>query len=584
MNDNMTKDDHLIDNDLEAQDLDLSAFDEFEQSLDEQLVAKENELLSLKKDFEQIGNEAHLGEKIKEVVWEQFCNQVATVAGEDFIKENRGMTLDLRDSAHIQTTENFANGKIATHNTEIDYQKRHDDWQANFKKDEMGNIITHETRSGKMEATLVPGARKPFDEGRPAGSKENKTDMDHIVSAGEQIRDPANNAHVDKTKQIEFANSKVNLNEMASELNRSKGDKSMSEWLDNPNKQGQKPNEIFESLTPEEEKRLREKDKKARKEYEKRKKEGERRSIETGKKSQREEALRVGKAELKSILMRMLMDLLKKVIQKMISWMRSAKSGLSSLLDEIKNVFVSFAKDFKTHLVNAADSFGTTLATALFGPVIRALKKLWTTLKQAWGLVKQAWTFLRDPKNEKMPFSVKMMEVGKIVVAGLAAMGAVVMGEAIQAGLLAIPVVGPFLAIEIPLVGSIASLLGIFLGAVISGIAGAVVINWLQKKIEDKLKGVNLEQQVETGNQVLAIQETKAAFAQGKSAVVKAIVGGMIVERHAALDSKIADAEHQRKIDESIDRDATTSDAEDEQSERLKKSKSELSDLLKEDE
>ena len=106
----------------DVEDLDLSAFDEFEQNLENQLTIKEEELKALKKDFEQIGSASDLGEKIQGVVWEQFCNQIATVAGEDFIKENRGMTLDLRDSAHIQTTENFANGKIATHNTEIDYQ------------------------------------------------------------------------------------------------------------------------------------------------------------------------------------------------------------------------------------------------------------------------------------------------------------------------------------------------------------------------------------------------------------------------------------------------------------------------------
>lgn len=36
-----------------------------------------------------------------DVVWEQFVNQVAVTAGEDFIKENRGLHLDLRKEAHI---------------------------------------------------------------------------------------------------------------------------------------------------------------------------------------------------------------------------------------------------------------------------------------------------------------------------------------------------------------------------------------------------------------------------------------------------------------------------------------------------
>ena len=104
---------------------------------------------------EQIGNPDSLGKTIKNVVWEQFLNQVAVTAGEDFIKENNGLTLDLSADAHIQTTENFKNGKIATHNTEINYQQRYNEWQDNFAKDENGNIVTHKTRSGKEEPTLM---------------------------------------------------------------------------------------------------------------------------------------------------------------------------------------------------------------------------------------------------------------------------------------------------------------------------------------------------------------------------------------------------------------------------------------------
>ena len=42
------------------------------------------------------------------------------------------------------------------------------------------------------------------------------------------------NAHLSKEEQIAFANSDKNLNEMRSDLNRSKKDTPMTEWLDNP--------------------------------------------------------------------------------------------------------------------------------------------------------------------------------------------------------------------------------------------------------------------------------------------------------------------------------------------------------------
>jgi|SRR3712207_5053726 len=282
-------------------DTDSIDFDDLESKLDSELEEQMADLEGLESDREKIGNPDTIGHTVMNVVWEQFINQVGVVAGEDFIKENRGLTLDLRDSAHIQTTDNFAKGKIATHNDKIDYQQRYDDWQSNFMHDENGNVITHSTRTGKQEATLVSGARKQFDQGRPVGSVERGTDMDHTVSAGEIIRDPEANAHMIKEEQIAFANSEANLNEMDAGPNRSKGDKSMTDWLDNPNKNGQKPNEIFD-ISEEQDKKYREKDAEARAEYEKQKKEGEQRSIETGKQSQKEEAMRIGGKALRSML------------------------------------------------------------------------------------------------------------------------------------------------------------------------------------------------------------------------------------------------------------------------------------------
>ena len=48
-----------------------------------------------------------------------------------------------------------------------------------------------------------------------------------------------------KDEQIAFANSDANLNEMDSSLNRSKGDKSMTDWLDNPNSEWSKAGRNF---------------------------------------------------------------------------------------------------------------------------------------------------------------------------------------------------------------------------------------------------------------------------------------------------------------------------------------------------
>lgn len=509
-------------------DTDSIDFDDLESKLDSELEEQMADLEGLEADREKIGNPDTIGHTVMNVVWEQFINQVGVVAGEDFIKENRGLTLDLRDSAHIQTTDNFAKGKIATHNDKIDYQKRYDDWQSNFEHDENGNVITHSTRTGKQEATLVSGARKPFDQGRPVGSVERGTDADHTISAGEIIRDPEANAHMTKEGHIAFANSEANINEMDAGQNRSKGDKSMTDWLDNPNKNGQKPNEIFD-ISEEQDKKYREKDAEARAEYEKQKKEGEQRSIETGKQSQKEEAMRIGGKALRSVVMGLLASLIKDIIRKLISWFRSGNRKLSTFIDSIKKAIKSFVSNLKEHLLNAGNTLVTTIATAIFGPVIGMIKKAWIFLKQGYKSVKDAILFLKNPANKNMPFSIKMMEVGKIVIVGLTAGGAIVLSEVIEKGLMSIP----GFAFEIPLLGSLASLVGMFLGALVSGLIGALALNLIDKLIAQKQKKINTQQQIEKKNEILATQSQLNKVVEKKVENTRNDTISSIKERHA---------------------------------------------------
>lgn len=509
---------------FDAEDMD---FAQLESQLEAELDSQMEDLKVLEEEHDKIGNPATIGETVKNVVWEQFVNQVGVIAGEDFIRENRGLTLDLRDSAHIQTTENFEKGKIATHNDKIDYQKRYDDWQANFQHDENGDVKTHQTRTGKQEATLVNGARKPFDEGRPTGSVERGTDMDHTVSAGEIIRDPEANAHLSKEEQIAFANSEANLNEMNAGQNRSKGDKSMTDWLDNPNKNGQKPDEIFD-INEEQKEQYREKDKEARTEFERVKKEGEKRSIETGKKSQREEAFRIGGKALRSVIMGLLASLVKDIIQKLVAWFRSGKRSLSTFIYSVKLAIKSFLSNMKTHLLNVGNTLITTIFTAIFGPVIGMIKKAWIFLKQGYKSVKEAIEFFKNPANKNMPFSIKMMEVGKIIVTGATAGGAILLGETIENGLMTIPV----FAFQIPMLGSLASLLGMFFGALISGLIGALALNLIDKMIAKKQRSINQSQQINKKNDIINSQEQILVVTAAQAANDKKDTAQNVMNRH----------------------------------------------------
>lgn len=502
---------------FDAEDMD---FAQLESQLEAEIDSQMEDLKVLEEEHDKIGNPATIGETVKNVVWEQFINQVGVIAGEDFIRENRGLTLDLRDSAHIQTTENFEKGKIATHNDKIDYQKRYDDWQANFQRNEDGSVKMERARiTGEQQAKLKNGARQYLN--GPSGSASMHND--HTISAAEIIRDPEANAHLSREEQHDFATGSINYKPLDSSANESKGDARMDDWL-NHERNGQRPAERFNINEDE----LKKRDAEARTEYERVKKEGEKRSIETGKKSQREEAFRISGKALRSVIMGLLASLVKDIIQKLVAWFRSSKRSLSTFIDSVKLAIKSFLSNMKTHLLNAGNTLITTIFTAIFGPVIGMIKKAWIFLKQGYKSVKEAIEFFKNPANKNMPFSIKMMEVGKIIVTGATAGGAILLGETIEKGLMTIPV----FAFQIPLLGSLASLLGMFFGALISGLIGALALNLIDKMIAKKQRSINQSQQINKKNDIINSQEQILVVTAAQAANDKKDTAQNVMNRH----------------------------------------------------
>lgn len=495
----------------------------------------ENNLKDLIKDIEKIDldreklqNNEYLQESIENIVWEQVQLQLAAQIGDEFIKENNGQTLDLRKEAHIQTAENFEKGKFATHNRDVNYQERYDTWKNNFVKDDLGNIQTHSTRSGKIVNTLIKEARKPFDTGRPTGSKEKGTQMDHTVSAGEIIRDPKANAFLTKEEQIAFANSKANLNEIRSEVNQAKGDLSTSELFDNPNSKGQYAREVH-NISSKEEKQLREKDKEARTEYDRVRDEAEKRAIQSGKKSRRDEALKISGKALKAALLQLLSEFLRELISKFISWLKDTERNLSTFIDKIKEAIISFVNNLANHVLNVGKSVVTMIASAIVGPVINTVLKAWTFIHQGWKSLKEAIDYINNPENKDKSLDIMMLEVGKIIVAGLTATGAIVVGEVLGASLTAS---FPVLAISIPLLGTIGSVIGTFMGATLSGIIGAFVLKMIDQQIVNKQISELNSKKIDQNNEMLVIQDQLLDVKSIKLQVEKDSVINTIKERH----------------------------------------------------
>ena len=534
-------------------DIDYEQLLSLESSLENNLKDIVEHIDQLDIDREKLQNNEYLQESIENIVWEQVQLQLAAQIGDEFIKDNNGQTLDLRKEAHIQTAENFEKGKVATHNRDVNYQERYDNWQAKFQRDDKGNIKTHTTRSKQTVKILTKEARKDFDKGRPRGSKENGTQMDHTISAGEIIRDAKTNAFMSKDEQIAFANSNANLNEIRSEINQAKKDNPTTEFLDNPNSKGQYARDNH-NINKQEEKQLREKDKEARAEYDRLRNEAEKRAIQSGKKSRRDEALKVSGKALKAALLQLLSEFLRELISKFISWLKDKERNLSTFIEKIKEAIISFVNNLSNHLLNVGKSVVTMIASAIVGPVINTFLKAWTFIHQGWRSLKEAIDYLNNPDNKEKSVQIMMLEIGKIVVAGLSATGAIVLGETLGASLTAS---FPVLAISIPLLGTIGGLIGTFMGATLSGIIGAFVLKMIDQQIVDRQIADLSSEKIDQKNEMLVIQDQLLDVKNVKLEVEKNTIINTIKERHdiatTMMKEKLSDIFSESTTDDKSD-------------------------------
>ena len=550
----MANENDLLELQVNDLDFDYEELLQLESSLESNLKDVIEHIDQLDIDREKLQNNEYLQESIENIVWEQVQLQVAAQIGEEFIIDNHDQTLDLRKEAHIQTAENFEKGKFITHNADRSiYEDRYKDWQEKFERDEFGNIRTHTTRSGKTVNTIKKDAREFLDKNRPKGSKEKGTDMDHTISAGEIIRDSKVNAFMEEDQQYAFANSDINLNEMRASVNRAKGSKSVPEYLDYPNSKGQYPKDN-QNLTELEEKQMREKYKLAKDDLDKKKDEAEKRAIQSGKKSRRDEALKVSGKALKAALLQLLSEFLRELIKKFISWLKDTERNLSTFIEKIKEAIISFVNNLSNHLLNIGKSVITMIASAIVGPVINTFLKAWTFIHQGWKSLKEAIDYLNNPDNKEKSVQIMILEVGKIVVAGLSATGAIVLGETLGASLTAS---FPVLAISIPLLGTIGGLIGTFMGATLSGIIGAFVLKMIDQQIVNKQISKLSSKKIDQNNEMLVIQDQLLDVKSTKLQVEKDSIVNTIKERHdmaaSMMKEKLSDIFEESTRDEKSD-------------------------------
>lgn len=522
---NENKNDYSLFEDVQIDD--TVDFDDLEEKLQDRLDAKLEELSFLEKEKAKIGSPESLGDTIQNVVWEQFCNQIGVEAGKEFVEQNDGMTLDLRDEAHIQTPENFADGKLAKHNT-----ISRDQLEANY--DRYKNVPHKEFRkkyvNPKMDETLARAGElnkqgvdtvKDIYTGRdiPTATKLEDGSNNSLAAQREHVK-PSADVYKDPSLQMAYKNE-----ELAEIINDPENLQGYTTAERNIRKSDSRPDEMEDK---DKTKHWEKANERAEKHIKKKQKEGEERLKKEGMQTQKEEALRIGKEGLKAVFMQLFASLMKTIIGKLVKWFKEANRKLSTLIESVKEAIKDFVSNIKEHLVTATDTLLTTIASAIWGPIVAVIKKVWIFLKQGWKSLKDAISYIKDPENRKKPIGILIAEVGKIIIAGLSAAGAIILGEVISKALMTIPV----FAVEIPLLGSIASLTGIFMGAVVSGIIGAIAINKIDKYVAKRLKEEQTKKQIAAGNKTLVLQEGMRIVAEAKKEATKATAVANIRKRH----------------------------------------------------
>lgn len=541
-------------------------FDELEKALEQELDAKTLDLELATKDREKIGNPESLAETVGNVVWEQFINQVASIAGDDFKKENykqiiendkrkkeaykqliggdstekgfyekivyddfcnNRIPLDLRYSAHIQTPENFEKGKIATHNyqsidkLEENYKRYKDTPHSKFRDKfvDKGMDKTLERagtlyKKGIGTVTDIYTGRQISTQTRLEDGRQNPNaaEREHVIPS----------AKLSKDSSLQMANTS---NELADIINNPENLQGYTTAKRNRRKSDSSPIEMEER---DKNKHWEKANKKAEEFIDKTEKEGEARLKQEGRETWTQEGKLIGGKAIRTLVMTLLAALIKEVIQKLIAWFRAGKKSISTFIDSVKESVKSFLSNLKRYLIDAGSAVMTTIFTAIIGPIVGTIKKSWILLKQGYKSIKKTIDFFKEPANKNMPFSIKVMEAGKIITTGIAAGGAILLSEAIEKGLMTFPA----FAYPIPLLGSLASLLGLFFGALISGIIGAIALNLIDKLIAGKQRELADKKIIEAGNHVLNVQSKQIELAKQRTAYAKEKARTTINNRH----------------------------------------------------
>lgn len=489
-------------------------YDELEELLEQQFTMEFSNLEKLEVDCKEISSPDKLGDVILDEIWNQFGNQIG---------------LDMTsDTLLKQYNEKNPNGYTKEIADQIVKDKRYTDANKAMKhKQKLGNL--------KDEYT---GKKLKINE---------KANLDHIVPRKQIFENPWRKiADIDPS---DLANKSENLSATNESLNKSKGAKSNSDYIKNKElrernlrEQVKKANEKIDkmnisdaekrNLKAENNKRLNDKlaaDSKKMLKAEKRAKKAINKDIL--KKASVRMANKAGKDAIKAMFVAALFGMLKEIMNALVRYFKAKQQSFDTFMDEMKKALHSFFGKIKDFIKVGVDSFVGSIVGEIIGAFNQKLQKLPNLIKQLFGSIRESISYLSNPENQTHSTAIKIAHISKIITSGLVAVGAMFLGEYFEKYLLTIPNFGD----PIPLLGTIANILGMFLASLLTGILGAIIINGLDQFISKKLIEENQKQQADKKNELLRIQDVQIFVAEQNVAVKRNDIFSKMAKNHQKL-------------------------------------------------
>lgn len=467
-------------------------FEEVEGFLSKQLEESFSDLELLESDRETLSDPDSLGKTVLDEVWKQFGNQI----GLDMTNET---LIQKYDREHPEQYKDIADSVMQ--------DQRYKDAKKAMKEQQ---------QSGNLKDEYTGKDLKP----------NEKANLDHVVPRKELFENQRRKqANLDVA---DLANKEENLKPTNESLNKSKGAKSNEEYVETrearekilieqnerANKKVDESNkyDVEKRLQKEEnDKRLNDKldaddnlmmqaDKEARKAINK--------DIRVN--AAKEVGKKAGKDALKTMAISALFSLLKEIMNGLIRFLKQKSKSFKRFLSEMKESIKSFFSKILSVVQTGASTLIGTIVSEIFGPIVSLFKKLASLIKQGISSVIDAVNYLRDKRNKDKPFTVKVAQVGKIITVGLVGGSAIFLGEVFEKFLLTIP----GMQIEIPLIGTLANMIGLFLSSLVSGLIGAIVLNLIDKFIAKKLKEQSDQNIIDIKNEIMNLQQVQLFVAE----------------------------------------------------------------------